>query len=77
VKNTLNMQLTSKSKPIPSWVFGLLVVGVFIGVTGLAMLLGRWQNGISKEEYLRRIQTIDSPVYHHNRGEVAPYGPND
>jgi len=77
VKNTLTMQVSARSKPIPSWVFGALVAGIFIGVTGLAMLFGHWKSGISSEEYLRRIQTIDSPVYHHIRGEVAPYGPND
>ena len=26
---------------------------------------------------LRRIQELDAPVYHHARGDVAPYGPED
>jgi len=40
-------------------------------------LTGRWQNGISQEEYLRRIQNLESPLYQHNRGQVPNYGPTD
>jgi hypothetical protein len=58
-------------------VFGILLIGVFIAITGLAMLTDRWQNRISKEEYVRRIQNIESPLYQHNRGQVHNYGPND
>jgi hypothetical protein len=66
-----------KRSAVPSWVFGLLVSGVFIAVTGLAMLLGHWQNGISNEEYLRRFNELDKPVYQHNRGTVPEYGEED
>jgi polyferredoxin len=77
VKNTLDMRAGSSAKPVPHWVFGGLVVGVFVALAGLAMLTGNWQNRISAEEYARRFQLLDSPVYQHSRGEVAPYGPND
>lgn len=77
VKQTLEMRTAQNTKPIPTWVFGALVAGVFVAVTGLAMLTGNWQNGISREEYQRRFQQLDSPVYQHFRGEVPPYGPND
>ena len=77
VKNTLTMQLPRQQKSVPGWVFGILVTGVFVGVTGLAMLTGHWQNGISREEYQKRFQQIDSPAYQHNRGEVPQYSPND
>ncbi|RPI06771.1 MAG: 4Fe-4S binding protein [Ignavibacteriae bacterium] len=77
VKNTLVMSARGTDKPIPSSVFGALVVGVFIAITGLALLTGHWRNGIAKEEYLKRIQNIESPLYQHNRGQVATYGPND
>jgi polyferredoxin len=77
VKDTLVMRASKKSLAVPSWVFGILLVGVFIAITGLAMLTGHWQNNISKEEYTRRIQNIDSPLYQHNRGQVPNYGPND
>lgn len=77
VKNTLEMRTRNSSEPVPSWVLGSLVAGVFVAVTGLAMLTGNWGNEISREEYARRFQELDSPVYQHFRGEVAPYGPQD
>jgi polyferredoxin len=77
VKNTLVMSSGSNSKSIPAWVFASLVAGVFIGIIGLAMLSGHWQNSISKEEYAKRIQNIESPLYQHNRGHVSNYSPND
>jgi polyferredoxin len=77
VQQTLEMRTIRSTKPIPTWVFGVLVAGVFVAVTGLAMLTGNWQNGISPAEYQRRFQQLDSPVYQHFRGEVPPYGPND
>jgi hypothetical protein len=58
-------------------VFGTLVAGIFVAVTGLAMLTGFWQNMISREEYQRRFQNLNSPLYQHFRGQVPQYGPND
>ncbi|MGH9427171.1 MAG: 4Fe-4S dicluster domain-containing protein, partial [Terriglobia bacterium] len=77
VKNTLDMRLSKRSKPVSNWVLGSLVVGAFVAITGLAVLTGHWQNGITREEYQRRFQQIDSPIYQHFRGEVPHYGPND
>ncbi len=77
VKETLQLRLSRKSRAIPPWVFGSLVVGLFLAVTGLAMLTGHWQNGIAREEYQRRFQQLDSPLYQHFRGEVPEYGPED
>ncbi|HEX9614058.1 MAG TPA: 4Fe-4S binding protein [Bacteroidota bacterium] len=78
VKDTLLMTTRLRqSRPIPAWVFGTLVIGVFTAVTGLAMLTGNWQNGISRQEYQRRFQELNAPVYQHFRGEVPAYGPND
>lgn len=68
---------TKQDKPVPSWVFAMLVTGIFVGITGLAMLGGHWQNNISQDEYLKRFQQIDSPLYQHFRGDVPAYGPND
>ncbi len=65
VKKTLSLR-TSFSKRTPSpWVFGVLVAGVFIAVTGLAMLTNHWTNSISKGEYLHRFQEIELPIYQH------------
>jgi polyferredoxin len=77
VKYTLDVRLTKKSEPVPAWVFGTLVVGVFVAVTGLAMISGHWQNRISKQEYARRIPQVDSPLYQHFRGQVPAYDPNE
>ena len=76
VKNTLDLRYSKNSKPVPNWVFGTLVAGVFVAVTGLAMLTGHWQNNISRDEYSRRIQQIDSPLYQHFRGQVPAYDSN-
>jgi polyferredoxin len=70
VKNTLDLRTGLLNKRIPTRVFAALVAGVFVAITGLAMLVGHWQNGISKDEYLKHFQQIDSPLYQHNRGEV-------
>jgi len=78
VKGCLTMSLPGpKRTAVPGWVFGSLVTGVFVAVTGLAMLLGQWQNGISEREYVKRFQELDKPVYQHNRGQVPEYGPQD
>jgi len=77
VKETLDLRVSAKARPVQTWVLGTLVAGVFVAVTGLATLVGHWQNGITKEEYLRRFQELNAPVYQHFRGEVPNYGPND
>jgi polyferredoxin len=77
VIDTLELRATKKSAAIPPPVLAALVVGVFVAVTGLAMLTGHWQNSISGEEYQRRFNEINSPLYQHNRGEVPAYGPGD
>jgi Pyruvate/2-oxoacid:ferredoxin oxidoreductase delta subunit len=77
VKDTLEMRGSLIKAKVPTWIFGTLVAGVFVAITGLAILSGHWQNAISKEEYQRRFQHIDSPLYQHNRGHVPEYSPND
>jgi polyferredoxin len=77
VKNTLLVQASKRSAAVPSWVFAALAAGIFVGITGLAAATGHWKNGMSRAEYLGRVQNLDSPLYQHNRGEVPTYGPND
>ncbi len=77
VKDTLGMKSAHSDRYVRNWAFGLLVIGLFAGITGLAMLAGRWKNDIPKEEYLFRFRNIDSPLYEHARGQVPEYGPND
>ena len=75
--NVLGGQVGKNSPAVSNWVMGTLLVGVFLAMTGLGMLTGHWQNSVSKEEYLFRFQRLDSPLYHHARGQVPEYGPND
>lgn len=77
VRDTLELRAHARGKAVPAKVYGVLVAGVFVAVTGLAMLTGFWQNGITREEYQRRFNQLDSPLYQHFRGEVPAYGPND
>lgn len=78
VKETLVLRVKKQSaSSVPPWVFGVLVAGVFIAVTGLGILTGHWHNSVSKDEYLFRFQNLDSPLYNHARGAVPEYGPND
>jgi polyferredoxin len=77
VKNTLDIRTPITKTVVPNWIFGILIIGVFIAITGLAMLTNNWQNKISKDEYLKRFIELDTPLYQHNRGQVPEYGPND
>jgi polyferredoxin len=78
VKSTLDVRMRAKSRSaVPNWVLGSLVAGVFVAITGLAILTGNWQNQISKEEYQFRFKNLDSPVYQHNRSSVPKHGPKD
>ncbi len=77
VKETLVLRSTKKSASVTPFVFGSLIVGVFIAVTGLGILTGHWKNSISKDEYQFRFQNLDSPLNNHARGSVPQYGPND
>lgn len=76
-RDTLEVRARRRGRAVPSWVVGTLVAGVFVAVTGLAMLAGTWQNSVGTGEYQRRFRQLDSPVYQHFQGKVPPYGPND
>jgi polyferredoxin len=77
VVDTLDVRTPLVNTRVPSWVLGTLIAGIFIAVTGLGIITGRWQNRISADEYLKRFKNIDSPLYEHNRGDVPNYSPND
>ncbi len=65
VKNTLDLRLPSKKKPIRPWAYALAIVLTFVIITGVARLTGHWKNSISVEEYRARLQEINQPIYHH------------
>lgn len=58
-------------------VFAALVVMLFYGGIQVAKVSGYWKSSISNEEFLRRVQEIDDPKYHHAQGTIQPYGPED
>jgi len=66
-----------QARTVPAPVYAALLVGLFVAITGAAMLAGRWHSSITREEYLRRLPQMDTPLYDHGRGQVAPYGPED
>ena len=77
VKNTLDLRTQTKSKSLSNFNFGLIVVGIFFVVTSFAVISGNWKNSISKEEYLKRFENLDSPLYQHAQGKVPNYSPKD
>jgi len=58
-------------------VFAGLVVALFYGGIQVAKIAGYWKTEITNEEFARRVGEIDDPKYHHGRGEIEPYGPED
>jgi len=75
VKDTLEVR--ARGRRISPLAVAGVVVALFLGVTGLAMATGHWQNRISREEYLFRFGRLDLPMYQHARGHVPAYGPQD
>jgi polyferredoxin len=73
VRDTLYLGITQKRAKLPRWVYAAIIVGLFLAGTSAARLSGVWQNQIPQEEYLRRVQNLDDPVYQHNRGQVPEY----
>ena len=46
-------------RAIPARVFAALVVGLFLAVTGAAMLAGHWRTSVTRAEYLQRMRELD------------------
>jgi polyferredoxin len=60
VKDTLDLKTRSVSRRVPAPVLAALVIGIFVAVTGLAMLAGLWQSSITDAEYLYHMPRIES-----------------
>lgn len=58
-------------------VFAVLVLVVFFGGINAARFAGKWHTEIPDQEFLRRIQELDSPKYYHARGTVPEYSQDD
>lgn len=59
-----------RARRITPLAFAAAVVALFFGTLLIAKWGGYWHSSITAEEYARRVQEIDSPLYEHNRGEV-------
>jgi polyferredoxin len=66
VKDTLQLETVGVKRVINKKYVLAGVVGLFMLVTGLGMLAGKWQNNISKEEYINLYKDIDN--YGHPTG---------
>ncbi len=63
VKETLEMR-APMGRGIPGWLFGSLVVGLFVAITGLAMGLGHWRTSVTPAEYLQHVPEMRSYRHH-------------
>lgn len=77
VKETLELRARRGGRAIPGWVAGSLIVMVFVAITGLAMVAGRWQNSIAQKEYQQRFKEINGPAYQHFRGRAPSSIPSN
>lgn len=58
--DALHMTLSWWSRPVPSWVFPLLVIGLYVGGVGLGMATGHWQTNLTYNDYLRLVPNLNS-----------------
>lgn len=60
VADTLQYKLVAGKKRISKKLVPVITIGVFLLVTGLAILTGNWQNQITPAEYLQHQQYLES-----------------
>ncbi|NOY06728.1 MAG: 4Fe-4S binding protein [Chlorobi bacterium] len=72
VGHALEVKAHRKFKGVKPVLVMTIVVLIFLLTTGFGMLTGYWNNSITPEEYSRRIQEIDKPIYDHNYGYAPP-----
>ena len=64
-ENTLELMLPDKKRSVSAWFYAIIVVLIFVIITGLARITGHWKNNISNEEYKNRLKEINQPIYNH------------
>lgn len=73
VKDTLQLKASKKSRlAVSPRALAMVIIALFTGITGAAMLTGNWKNSIPDAEYARRIRDIENPVYQHHQGNAPP-----
>jgi len=68
-KNTLKLMFANRKHFISARFYALLIVLIFVIITGLARITGHWKNSLSNEEYLNRLKEINQPIYNHIGGK--------
>lgn len=58
VANTLEVRSAITRRVVPKRLVAIVTVGLFVVITGTAMMMGYWQNSITPEEYLRHHQLV-------------------
>jgi polyferredoxin len=69
VADTLDLKVVYTSKKVSKRTVAIGIVSVFLAVTGVGMISGKWHNNISKEEYLYHYKYMNS--YGHPTGTEA------
>lgn len=60
VKETLEMKNKAAGLVVSKKVTAILIVAIFVLITGIGMISGNWQNNIDKNEYLEKFKLIES-----------------
>ncbi|MCX8056545.1 MAG: 4Fe-4S binding protein [Ignavibacteria bacterium] len=68
VKDTLYVNFIPKKSRLNKRFVAIIVVGIFMFVTGLGMITGNWKNKIKLEDYFRHMERINSSEYSHPTG---------
>ena len=71
VENTLDFRLSGSRITLSAYTACIVLLLIYFSFWGGAKLTGYWNNSVSLNEYIERIQDIDNPLYNHNRGNVA------
>lgn len=68
VKDTLYLNIVPTKKKVQKKFVAMIVVGIFMFITGLGMLTGNWKNKIKLEDYFYHIERIETSEYSHPTG---------
>jgi len=60
VIDTLDLKTATPSRRIPPPVLALFIGGIFVAITGAAMLAGLWRTSITPENYLHHVSRIEA-----------------
>ena len=64
ISNTLLLKPIAVKKTVPGKMVLIIVVGLFVFITGFAMITGNWQNKISKQTYVKYYKLKDTFKHH-------------